>query len=527
MPPLRSFLQILCDGGELFEGGFEVGDDFGGEDVGVGEVGRVFEGIVLEPEDVEVGFVAFDQVVVGERFEAVRFFTVVPSAGRTCLVFGTFRFAEVAGDEVVEVGALDGVFFEGEMFVGTEVVNPEFFGPGAFVRSRFAIEEEDVGFDPLRVKDAGGKSQEGVDVGLFQQFAADGFAGAAFEEDVVGEDDGGASVHLEDGMDVLEKVELFVARAGPKVVAVDDQAFFGLFAVRADNRDAALFAKRRIGQDHVVFAMFRGQGVLGHNRQIRTFQRHVPGLGTNPMQQQIHGAEAGNAVHEFDAVKGAVAELAFLRFVELMVFDQVIVGGEEETAGAAGGIANGLSGLGSHDFDHGGDEGTRGEILAGAAFHVFGVLLQEPFVGVALHVGAQAGPLLLVDKIYDQAPQLGRVLDFILGFAKDRSEHAGTFAQFFEGMAVVNFEIVAIQLDQRFPTESFRNGTWLVERRLRLLIRHFQEQQIGQLLHVVAIRQAIIPEDVAVVPKFLNELLGMRHYASAAVRLWSMKTTSR
>ena len=34
----------------------EVLDDFGGDDVGVGKIGAVFEAFVLEPEDVEVEF---------------------------------------------------------------------------------------------------------------------------------------------------------------------------------------------------------------------------------------------------------------------------------------------------------------------------------------------------------------------------------------------------------------------------------------------------------------------------------------
>ena len=36
----------------------EVFDDFGCDDVGIGEVGAVFEAFVFEPEDVEVEFVA-------------------------------------------------------------------------------------------------------------------------------------------------------------------------------------------------------------------------------------------------------------------------------------------------------------------------------------------------------------------------------------------------------------------------------------------------------------------------------------
>ena len=36
----------------------EVFDDLGGDGVGIGEIGAVFEAFVFEPEDVEVEFVA-------------------------------------------------------------------------------------------------------------------------------------------------------------------------------------------------------------------------------------------------------------------------------------------------------------------------------------------------------------------------------------------------------------------------------------------------------------------------------------
>ena len=107
---------------------------------------------------------------------------------------------------------------EAEFYVGTEVVDPEFFRPGGFAGG-FAVEEEDVGFDALGVEDAGGQAQQGVDIALMQQFSAHGFAGPAFEEDVIRHDDGGPAIDLEHGLDVLNEVELLVGGGGPEVVA--------------------------------------------------------------------------------------------------------------------------------------------------------------------------------------------------------------------------------------------------------------------------------------------------------------------
>ena len=40
-------LQIICDFGELGEGGLKVFDDFGGDHIGIGKIGTVFEAFVF------------------------------------------------------------------------------------------------------------------------------------------------------------------------------------------------------------------------------------------------------------------------------------------------------------------------------------------------------------------------------------------------------------------------------------------------------------------------------------------------
>jgi hypothetical protein len=47
-------LQICGDFGELCEGGLEVFNDFGGDDVGIGKIGAAFEAFVFESDDVEI-----------------------------------------------------------------------------------------------------------------------------------------------------------------------------------------------------------------------------------------------------------------------------------------------------------------------------------------------------------------------------------------------------------------------------------------------------------------------------------------
>jgi hypothetical protein len=81
----------------------------------------------------------------------------------------------VALDELVEVGALEGLRLQRVVDVGAVVEHPEPLGPRLLLCG-LGVEEEDVGFHALGVEDAGGQAQERVDVALFEELAPDDFA---------------------------------------------------------------------------------------------------------------------------------------------------------------------------------------------------------------------------------------------------------------------------------------------------------------------------------------------------------------
>src|SRR5256886_9359338 len=123
-----------------------------------------------------------------------------------------------------------------------------------------------------------------MNIGLFEQLASYSFSSTAFEEDVIGNDDRNATVLFQDGEYVLEKVELFVARARPEIVAMNDERLFLFVAGFIDDRDAAFLAERRIGQHHSVFAVFTSERVFHHHW-------HVRGIAADAVKHEIHAAE--------------------------------------------------------------------------------------------------------------------------------------------------------------------------------------------------------------------------------------------
>src|ERR1017187_2066667 len=488
--------QIGGDLSELIESGLQIFHDLSRENGRVREIRGIAEAVIPEPEDVEVGFVTLDQVLIGEAPETIGFGPLMPVLGI------------VTTDEVVQVGAREGVRLQGEVLVGAQIVDPKRSGPGRFA-GRLTVEKEHVGLDALSVKNAGGQPQQGVDIAIVQEAFADGFAGPALKQHVVGQNDSGPPVDLEQTADVLEKVELFVAGGGPEVVAQNLLTLLHLIAILVDDGDAGLFPEGRVGQHHVeVDRWLGGQAVLAGGDVL--FVAEV-------VQQQVHGAKTSRGCDQFDRVQRRSLQVAYLVAAELVVLQDVAGGGKQKAAGAGRGIDDRGSRLRAHDFDDGIDEDTRREVLAGAALGVLGVLFEQAFVDVAFHVGAESAPGFLIDEIDDQPAQVGGILDLVLSFPEDDAEDARLLAEIFERVAVVPLERQPVQFDQAGPVVIFGDGRFAFVRRAGPLVVHFEEQKIGELLDVIAIGDPVIAQQVAVVPDFVDQIgSGGRHQAWAS-----------
>lgn len=160
------------------------------------------------------------------------------------------RARTIALKELGEVGRRDRLLLKREMLVGAEIVNPELLGLH-LRRAWPLVEEADVGLHAGLVEDPGWEAEERVHVAGLEELSASGLAGPALEEDVVRKDDSGAAaVGLEQGVDVLDEVELFVRGADPEIIT-DGHLLFPLqVALLIHGHRASLFPKRRIGGHH-------------------------------------------------------------------------------------------------------------------------------------------------------------------------------------------------------------------------------------------------------------------------------------
>ena len=351
-----------------------------------------------------------------------------------------------------------------------------------------------------------------MQVGGVEQLPADRLAGAALEQHVVWNHDGGAAGGLEHGADVLHEVELLVGGRGPEVLTVVGQVVRLLLAILVGEAECALPTERRI-REHVVVAL----AIVGHQRVVRR-DRRAPVDFADVVQEQVHQAQAAGVGDDLVAVKRLVLQKRILLPVELevdLVGDEVVAA-QEEPAGAAGGVRDALVRLGPHALDHGTDQGARREVLAGARLGVLGVLLQQPLVDVALDVGAQRDPIGVVHHV-DEAVELRRILNLVLRLGKDLPSIPRRGAKFAQECDVVAFEFRAALRFQAPPVIRRRNAYVAVVRRLAVLVRHLEENQIGELLQAVAVAHAVIPQSGAEAPDSRND--GGAIHADAAVVL--------
>src|SRR6266568_3216662 len=260
---------------------------------------------------------------------------------------------------------------------------------------------------------------------LLQQLAPDSLTGPALEKHIIRHNHGSAPINLEQRLDMLHKVQLLVAGAGPEVVSHNHTGLTLLVPLLVDKSDTALAPKRRIGQHDIeILARVTAQTIGHSNRRLAIF------VTADTVQKEVHYAQPCRVVHDLPAVQRVVFQKALLVPVKVVVMHNVIVRSQQEATRTTGRIADTLPSFRTRDINNGLDQRTRRKILACPALGVFSVLLQQPFVGITLHIGFQDGPGLAINQVNNQTAQLGRVLYLILRLTKDNTQHTWLLAQF-------------------------------------------------------------------------------------------------
>ena len=70
-------------------------------------------------------------------------------------------------------------------------------------------------------------------------------------------------------------------------------------------------------------------------------------------------------------------------------------------------------------------------------------------------------------------------------------------------------------LEKKVEKDKDVHNAFLLVRRLGAFIRHFQKQQVRELLDIITVAHAVVTKDVAVVPELLNDTCGVHSVFSS------------
>lgn len=197
----------------------------------------------------------------------------------------------------------------------------------------------------------------------------------------------------------------------------------------------------------------------------------------------------------------------------------MLVGDQEESAGATGRVDDPVGGRRVDDIDDRPDQVTRGEVLARTRSLVRGALGKQRLIGVTFEICARGRPVLFVDQIDDQAFELRWILNPVLRLAENGAERSRLLREPDEDLRVLDFKISSLGVEQLLPGVFGGNDLLRVELSRRPLVRHLQEEQVRELFGVLDDTDTVVAQHIAVAPKFVDQAAGIRHGGSPSGQL--------
>ena len=242
-------------------------------------------------------------------------------------------FGMVALDKVQQIPIGHGMLLQGEMDIGSKIVEPNFLGLHLRAGGLFVVKEH-IGLDTGLIENTGGQAEDGMQIGGLEQLLADDLTGTALKQHIIRNHNGGSTGGFQNGVDMLDEIQLLVGAGCPEVLTVVNQFLVLLFALLVGDGDGGFFAEGRVGQN--IVHPIAGVGQQG----ISQSHRHVAINITDVVQIQVHQCHFEGGSHQLIAVEGFVFQELLVLPAEGVVagIGEKFLGRQEEAAAAAAGV---------------------------------------------------------------------------------------------------------------------------------------------------------------------------------------------
>ena len=137
------------------------------------------------------------------------------------------------------------------MYIRTKIVEPYILRVSFFTAS-LLLEKEHVCFHSIRIKYPCRKTENSVKITVMKNLLTDNLSCTSLKKHIIWKDYGCPSVHLEERVNMLDKIQLFIARGGPEVRSFDTIIIFSFFSVFCREFMSTLRPKRWICENDFV-----------------------------------------------------------------------------------------------------------------------------------------------------------------------------------------------------------------------------------------------------------------------------------
>jgi hypothetical protein len=228
-------------------------------------------------------------------------------------------------------------------------------------------------------------------VTIMEYLLANNLSCTSLKKYIVWKDDRSPPVHFEKCMDVLDEIQLFIARRRPEVRTFDTIIVFSFFPIFCREFMGTLRPKGRIRDDDFV------SGSWIFDETISDTDRTL--CLSETMEKHIHQGDTSRLSDELLTTKYFCFE--FLLFISIEFsfphFEDIVMCFEEESTRTRTRIVDRRFDTWSHHFDHCSYEHTGSKVLTRSRLHIFCHTSEERFIDLTLHIYSEHIPLDLPD----------------------------------------------------------------------------------------------------------------------------------
>lgn len=116
------------------------------------------------------------------------------------------------------------------MNICTEIIEPYILRVSYFTTC-FLLKKKDVCFHSICIKYPSRKPENRMEIAIMKYFFSNNLSCTSFEEYIVWKDNRCPSIHFEECMDMLNKIQLFITCCSPEIWSFYSIIFFSFFSI--------------------------------------------------------------------------------------------------------------------------------------------------------------------------------------------------------------------------------------------------------------------------------------------------------